>query len=57
MYPFALNGCCIIYFYFLACCSLWEWIKASSLPLGFSFSLLGFFHWVMKKLDISGSLD
>jgi Na+/H+ antiporter NhaA len=38
--------------YFLACCSLWGWIQASSVPLGLSFTILAFFHWVMKKLEI-----
>jgi hypothetical protein len=40
---------------FLACCSLLDWIRASSLPLGLSFSILGFFHWVMEKLEIWGA--
>ncbi|XP_012289113.1 peptidyl-prolyl cis-trans isomerase, rhodopsin-specific isozyme isoform X2 [Orussus abietinus] len=32
--------------------NLWAWIKATSIPLGFSFSILAFFHWMMKQLDI-----
>ncbi|XP_057328408.1 peptidyl-prolyl cis-trans isomerase 6-like [Microplitis mediator] len=31
----------------------WAWIKATFIPLSFSFSILGFFHWVMKQLDSS----
>ncbi|KAJ9592935.1 hypothetical protein L9F63_015395, partial [Diploptera punctata] len=30
---------------------LWEWFRAASVPIGFSFSILIFFHWAMKKLD------
>ncbi|CAG9098712.1 unnamed protein product [Plutella xylostella] len=28
------------------------WIKASALPLSMSFSILGFFHWLMRKMEI-----
>ncbi|XP_053625869.1 peptidyl-prolyl cis-trans isomerase, rhodopsin-specific isozyme-like isoform X2 [Plodia interpunctella] len=31
---------------------LWAWIKASAVPLTMSFSILGFFHWMMKKMEI-----
>ncbi|KOC66384.1 Peptidyl-prolyl cis-trans isomerase, rhodopsin-specific isozyme, partial [Habropoda laboriosa] len=32
--------------------NIWAWIKASSVPLGFSIAILSFFHYVMKKLDV-----
>ncbi|CAD1480289.1 unnamed protein product [Heterotrigona itama] len=32
--------------------NIWAWIKATSIPLSFSFSILAFFHYVMKKLDV-----
>ncbi|XP_014611309.1 PREDICTED: peptidyl-prolyl cis-trans isomerase, rhodopsin-specific isozyme-like isoform X2 [Polistes canadensis] len=32
--------------------NIWEWIKATCIPLSFSFTVLGFFHWMMKQLDI-----
>nr|XP_003703212.2 PREDICTED: peptidyl-prolyl cis-trans isomerase 6 [Megachile rotundata] len=32
--------------------NIWAWIKATSIPLGFSFSILGFFHYMMKQLDV-----
>ncbi|XP_026743185.1 peptidyl-prolyl cis-trans isomerase B-like [Trichoplusia ni] len=31
---------------------LWAWIKASAVPLTMSFSILGFFHWMMRKMEI-----
>lgn len=31
---------------------LWAWIKAAYLPLGMSFSILGFFQFIIRKLDI-----
>ncbi|CAB3231044.1 unnamed protein product [Arctia plantaginis] len=31
---------------------LWSWIKASAVPLTMSFSILGFFHWMMRKMEI-----
>ncbi|CAH2066765.1 unnamed protein product, partial [Iphiclides podalirius] len=31
---------------------LWAWIKASAVPLSMSFSILGFFHWMIKKMEI-----
>nr|QDR50933.1 inactivation no afterpotential A [Heliconius melpomene] len=31
---------------------LWGWIKASAVPLTMSFSILGFFHWMIKKMEI-----
>ncbi|XP_066587845.1 peptidyl-prolyl cis-trans isomerase 6-like [Prorops nasuta] len=31
---------------------VWAWIKATFVPLSFSFSILGFFHWMMKQLDV-----
>ncbi|XP_026487608.2 peptidyl-prolyl cis-trans isomerase, rhodopsin-specific isozyme-like [Vanessa tameamea] len=31
---------------------LWSWIKASAVPLTMSFSVLGFFHWMIRKIDI-----
>ncbi|CAH0725827.1 unnamed protein product, partial [Brenthis ino] len=31
---------------------LWGWIKASAVPLSMSFSILGFFHWMIKKMEI-----
>ncbi|KFB41013.1 AGAP009991-PA-like protein [Anopheles sinensis] len=30
---------------------LWAWIKASSMPLGMSFSILAFFQYIIRKLD------
>ncbi|XP_038206754.1 peptidyl-prolyl cis-trans isomerase, rhodopsin-specific isozyme-like [Zerene cesonia] len=30
---------------------LWSWIKASAVPLTMSFSILGFFHWMISKID------
>ncbi|XP_034178243.1 peptidyl-prolyl cis-trans isomerase 6 isoform X1 [Osmia lignaria lignaria] len=33
--------------------NIWAWIKATSIPLGFSFSILGFFHYMLKQLDIT----
>ncbi|EFN75266.1 Peptidyl-prolyl cis-trans isomerase, rhodopsin-specific isozyme [Harpegnathos saltator] len=30
---------------------VWAWIKATCIPLGFSFSILAFFHYVMRQLD------
>ncbi|XP_022112455.2 peptidyl-prolyl cis-trans isomerase, rhodopsin-specific isozyme [Pieris rapae] len=30
---------------------LWGWIKASAVPLTMSFSILGFFHWMISKID------
>lgn len=32
--------------------NIWEWIKATCVPLTFSFTVLGFFHWMMKQLDV-----
>lgn len=32
--------------------NVWEWIRATGLPLTFSFTILGFFHWMMKQLDV-----
>ncbi|XP_043794771.1 peptidyl-prolyl cis-trans isomerase A2-like isoform X1 [Apis laboriosa] len=32
--------------------NIWAWIKATSIPLGFSFSVLAVFHYMMKKLDV-----
>ncbi|XP_076167947.1 peptidyl-prolyl cis-trans isomerase B [Ptiloglossa arizonensis] len=32
--------------------SIWAWVKATCIPLSFSFSILGFFHYVMKQLDV-----
>ncbi|XP_058794350.1 peptidyl-prolyl cis-trans isomerase, rhodopsin-specific isozyme-like isoform X2 [Phymastichus coffea] len=31
---------------------LWSWAKATAIPLSFSFSVLGFFHWMMRQLDV-----
>ncbi|XP_035454109.2 peptidyl-prolyl cis-trans isomerase, rhodopsin-specific isozyme isoform X2 [Spodoptera frugiperda] len=31
---------------------LWAWIKASAVPLTMSFSILGFFQWMMRKMEI-----
>ncbi|XP_059060505.1 peptidyl-prolyl cis-trans isomerase, rhodopsin-specific isozyme-like isoform X1 [Achroia grisella] len=31
---------------------IWAWIKASTVPLTMSFSILGFFHWMMRKMEI-----
>ncbi|XP_069357768.1 peptidyl-prolyl cis-trans isomerase, rhodopsin-specific isozyme-like isoform X2 [Maniola hyperantus] len=31
---------------------LWGWIKASAVPLTFSFTILGFFQWMISKMDI-----
>ncbi|KAI8427891.1 hypothetical protein MSG28_002245 [Choristoneura fumiferana] len=31
---------------------LWAWIKATAVPLTMSFSILGFFHWMMRKMEI-----
>ncbi|CAH0404827.1 unnamed protein product [Chilo suppressalis] len=31
---------------------LWAWIRASAVPLTMSFSILGFFHWMMRKMEI-----
>ncbi|XP_011494655.1 PREDICTED: peptidyl-prolyl cis-trans isomerase B-like [Ceratosolen solmsi marchali] len=31
---------------------LWAWLKATAIPLSFSFSVLGFFHWMLKQLDV-----
>ncbi|XP_045775174.1 peptidyl-prolyl cis-trans isomerase, rhodopsin-specific isozyme-like isoform X1 [Maniola jurtina] len=31
---------------------LWGWIKASAVPLTFSFSILGFFQWMISKMEI-----
>jgi hypothetical protein len=55
IYCLVLHCSYITFVSFLACCSLLDWIRASSLPLGLSFSILGFFHWVMKKLEIWGA--
>lgn len=33
--------------------NIWAWIKATSIPLSFSFGILTFFHHMMKKLDVS----
>lgn len=30
---------------------IWAWIKASSIPLGMSFTILAFFQYVIRKLD------
>ncbi|GAB1860578.1 Peptidyl-prolyl cis-trans isomerase [Camponotus japonicus] len=30
----------------------WAWIKATCVPLGFSFSILAVFHYMMKQLDV-----
>ncbi|XP_051158294.1 peptidyl-prolyl cis-trans isomerase 6 [Leptopilina boulardi] len=30
---------------------IWAWIKATCIPLSFSFGILGFFQWMIKKLD------
>ena len=32
--------------------NLWAWIKATCIPLSFSFAILGFFHYLMKQLDV-----
>ncbi|XP_076632943.1 peptidyl-prolyl cis-trans isomerase B isoform X1 [Colletes latitarsis] len=32
--------------------NLWAWAKATCIPLSFSFSILGFFHYMMKQLDV-----
>ncbi|XP_015433617.1 PREDICTED: peptidyl-prolyl cis-trans isomerase, rhodopsin-specific isozyme [Dufourea novaeangliae] len=32
--------------------NIWSWVKATSVPLGFSFAILGFFHYMMKQLDV-----
>lgn len=31
--------------------SLYAWIRASAIPLGFSFMVLGLFHILIRKLD------
>ncbi|XP_036150685.1 peptidyl-prolyl cis-trans isomerase 6-like [Monomorium pharaonis] len=31
---------------------VWAWIKATCVPLGFSFSILAVFHYMMKQLDV-----
>ncbi|XP_055595298.1 peptidyl-prolyl cis-trans isomerase, rhodopsin-specific isozyme [Uranotaenia lowii] len=31
---------------------LWAWIKAAYVPLGMSFSILAFFQYIIRKLDI-----
>ncbi|XP_015510849.1 peptidyl-prolyl cis-trans isomerase B [Neodiprion pinetum] len=31
---------------------IWGWFRATAIPLSFSFTILGFFHWMMKQLDI-----
>ncbi|OWR44598.1 peptidyl-prolyl cis-trans isomerase rhodopsin-specific isozyme like protein [Danaus plexippus plexippus] len=31
---------------------LWGWIKVSAAPLSMSFSILAFFHWMIKKMEI-----
>ncbi|XP_063529924.1 peptidyl-prolyl cis-trans isomerase, rhodopsin-specific isozyme-like isoform X2 [Cydia strobilella] len=31
---------------------LWAWIRASAVPLTMSFSILGFFHWMIRKMEI-----
>ncbi|CAL7950483.1 unnamed protein product [Xylocopa violacea] len=33
--------------------NIWAWIKATSVPLGFSFVILTLLHHMMKKLDVS----
>ncbi|XP_046386768.1 peptidyl-prolyl cis-trans isomerase B [Ischnura elegans] len=33
---------------------LWEWIKVSSIPLSWTFAILIFFQWVIRKLDVVG---
>jgi peptidylprolyl isomerase len=30
---------------------IWGWIKASTIPLGMSFTILAFFQYVIRKLD------
>ncbi|XP_034951291.1 peptidyl-prolyl cis-trans isomerase, rhodopsin-specific isozyme-like [Chelonus insularis] len=30
---------------------IWGWIRATAIPLSFSFSILAFFHWMMRQLD------
>ncbi|XP_076285722.1 peptidyl-prolyl cis-trans isomerase B isoform X1 [Lasioglossum baleicum] len=32
--------------------NVWSWVKATFIPLSFSFSILGFFHYMMKQLDV-----
>ncbi|KAG7188824.1 hypothetical protein KM043_008432 [Ampulex compressa] len=32
--------------------NIWAWCKATFIPLSFSFSVLAFFHYMMKQLDI-----
>ncbi|XP_043288594.1 peptidyl-prolyl cis-trans isomerase 6-like [Venturia canescens] len=31
---------------------IWGWLRATAIPLSFSFSILGFFHWMMRQLDV-----
>ncbi|XP_041987137.1 peptidyl-prolyl cis-trans isomerase, rhodopsin-specific isozyme-like [Aricia agestis] len=31
---------------------VWGWIKASAAPLSMSFSILAFFHWMIRKMEI-----
>lgn len=31
---------------------IWGWIRATAIPLSFSFAILAFFHWMMKQLDV-----
>lgn len=40
----------VIYLWWFLC-SLMAWVRASALPLGFSFAVLGFFHLLIRKLD------
>ncbi|CAK1549919.1 unnamed protein product [Leptosia nina] len=30
---------------------IWGWVRASAVPLTMSFSILGFFHWMISKID------
>ncbi|XP_043467321.1 peptidyl-prolyl cis-trans isomerase 6 [Leptopilina heterotoma] len=36
---------------------IWAWIKATFIPLSFSFAILGFFQWMIKKLDDCDKFD
>ncbi|VVD02141.1 unnamed protein product [Leptidea sinapis] len=31
---------------------LWSWLRAAGVPLTMSFSILGFFHWLITKMNI-----
>ncbi|XP_033209201.1 peptidyl-prolyl cis-trans isomerase B-like [Belonocnema kinseyi] len=36
---------------------MWAWIKATAIPLSFSFTILGFFQWMIRKLDACDQID